>query len=69
MPECLTAKDPSKYTDEDIAVIESYKSKVQALKEEREKYKATLQAEIIETRGQSEALKIWNKTIVFIKIE
>lgn len=69
MPECLTAKDPSKYTDEDIAVIESYKFKVQALKEEREKYKATLQAEIIETRGQSETLKIWNKTIVFIKIE
>lgn len=54
MPECLSAKDPSKYTDEDIAVIASYKSKVQTLKEEREKYKATLQTEIVETKGQSE---------------
>ncbi|XP_029667223.1 cilia- and flagella-associated protein 43-like [Formica exsecta] len=50
VPECITAKDPSKYTDEDIAIIASYKFKVQALKEERKKYKATLQAEIVETK-------------------
>ncbi|XP_072759720.1 cilia- and flagella-associated protein 43 [Anoplolepis gracilipes] len=50
VPECLITKDPSKYTDEDVTVIASYKSKMQALKEEREKYKATLQAEIIETK-------------------
>lgn len=54
IPECLIVKDPSKYTDEDIVVIASYKSKVQTLKEEREKYKVTLQTEIVETKGQSE---------------
>jgi len=52
VPECL-AKDSSEYTDEDVMVIASYESKVQALQEERERYKARLQAEIAETRGQS----------------
>ncbi|KAL6445963.1 hypothetical protein ACFW04_000971 [Cataglyphis niger] len=50
VPECIIAKDPSKYTDEDIATIALYKFKVQALKEERKKYKAMLQAEIVETK-------------------
>ncbi|XP_011693346.1 PREDICTED: uncharacterized protein LOC105453253 [Wasmannia auropunctata] len=50
VPDCLIAKDPSKHTDEDIAAIASYKSKVQALQREREKYKATLQADITETK-------------------
>lgn len=52
VPECLTAKDPSGYTDEDAAAIASYESKVQALRRERERYKSTLQAEIAETRGR-----------------
>lgn len=51
VPECLIAKDPSKYTDDDVTIIASYKSKVRALREEREKYKAMLQTEIVETRG------------------
>jgi len=51
VPECLATKDPSTYTDEDIAVIASYESKVQALQEERERYKARLQTEITETKG------------------
>lgn len=51
VPDCLITKDPSKYTDEDIAVIASYKSKIQALQEEREKYRVTLEADIIETKG------------------
>lgn len=51
IPECLM-KDSSKYTDEDIAVIKLYKSKVQVLRKEREKYKSTLQVEIVETKGQ-----------------
>ncbi|XP_071559950.1 cilia- and flagella-associated protein 43 [Temnothorax nylanderi] len=50
VPDCLIAKNPSKYTDEDIAAIAAYKTKVQALQKEREKYKATLQADIIETK-------------------
>lgn len=57
IPDCLITKNPSKYTDEDIAAIASYNSKVQALQREREKYKATLQADIIETKGQSRHLK------------
>lgn len=57
VPDCLIAKNPSKYTDEDIAAIASYKSKVQALQREREKYKATLQTDIIETKGRSRHLK------------
>lgn len=52
VPDCLIAKNPSKYTDEDIAAIATYKSKVQTLQKEREKYKATLQADIIETKGR-----------------
>jgi vacuolar-type H+-ATPase subunit I/STV1 len=51
VPECLT-KDPSEYTDENVAIIASYESKVQALQEERERYKTKLQTEIAETRGQ-----------------
>ncbi|KAL6262925.1 hypothetical protein P5V15_005713 [Pogonomyrmex californicus] len=50
VPNCLITKNPSKYTDEDVAVIASYKSKVQALQKEREKYKTTLQADITETK-------------------
>ncbi|EZA53241.1 hypothetical protein DMN91_004557 [Ooceraea biroi] len=50
VPECLTAKDASKYTDEDVAAIALYESKVQALQEKREKYKAMLQVEITETK-------------------
>lgn len=57
VPDCLTAKNPSKYTEEDIAAIASYKSKVQALQREREKYKVTLQADIIEIKGQPKLLK------------
>jgi len=68
VPDCLIEKNPSKYTDEDIAAIASYEFKVQALQREREKYKAILQADIIETKGQSRHWKI-NKTIVFTKIE
>ncbi|XP_067208945.1 cilia- and flagella-associated protein 43-like [Linepithema humile] len=49
MPECLM-KDSSKYTDEDIAAIALYKFKVQVLQKEREKYKSTLQVEIVETK-------------------
>jgi len=55
-PDCLM-KDSSKYTDEDIAIIELYKSKVQVLHKEREKYKSTLQVEIVETKGQLKYLK------------
>lgn len=58
MPDCLITKNSSKYTEEDIAIITSYKSKVQVLQREREKYKATLQADIVETKGQSSHLKI-----------
>ncbi|KAL0119320.1 hypothetical protein PUN28_009711 [Cardiocondyla obscurior] len=50
VPDCLITKNPSKYTNEDIVTIESYNCKVQALQREREKYKATLQANIVETR-------------------
>ncbi|KAG5310461.1 CFA43 protein, partial [Acromyrmex insinuator] len=50
MPDCLIMKNPSKYTEEDIAIITSYKSKVQALQREQEKYKAILQADIVETK-------------------
>ncbi|XP_036145766.1 cilia- and flagella-associated protein 43 [Monomorium pharaonis] len=50
VPDCLIMKNPSKYTDEDIAAIASYESKVQTLQKEREKYKAILQADIIETK-------------------
>lgn len=53
LPDCLIAKNPSEYTDEDIAAIATYKSKVQTLQKEREKYKATLQADIIETKGRN----------------
>lgn len=56
-PECLIAKDPSRYTDEDVAAIALYEFKVRVLQEEREKYKAKLQTEIIETRGQSRYLE------------
>jgi len=52
VPDCLIEKNPSKYTDEDIAAIVSYESKVQALQREREKYKTILQADIIETKGR-----------------
>ncbi|XP_011872064.1 PREDICTED: uncharacterized protein LOC105564361 isoform X2 [Vollenhovia emeryi] len=54
VPDCLIAKNPSKYTDEDIAAITLYRSKVEALQREREKYKATLQADIIETKDALE---------------
>jgi len=57
VPDCLIEKNPSKYTDEDIAAIASYESKVQALQKEREKYKAILQTDIIETKGQSRPWK------------
>ncbi|EGI69240.1 WD repeat-containing protein C10orf79 [Acromyrmex echinatior] len=50
VPDCLIMKNPSKYTEEDIAIITSYKSKVQALQREQEKYKAILQADIVETK-------------------
>ncbi|XP_018309134.1 cilia- and flagella-associated protein 43 [Mycetomoellerius zeteki] len=50
VPDCLITKNSSKYTEEDIAIITSYKSKVQVLQREREKYKATLQADIVETK-------------------
>ncbi|KAG5339959.1 CFA43 protein, partial [Acromyrmex charruanus] len=50
VPDCLIMKNPSKYTEEDIAIITSYKSKVQALQRKQEKYKAILQADIVETK-------------------
>lgn len=53
VPDCLITKTSSKYTDEDIAAIALYESKVQTLQREREEYKATLQTDIIETKGQS----------------
>lgn len=53
MPDCLITKNSSKYTDEDIAALATYKSKVQTLQREREKYKTTLQADIIETKGRN----------------
>lgn len=52
VPDCLITKNPARYTDEDIAAAASYESKVRALQNEREKYKATLQADIIETKGR-----------------
>ena len=53
VPDCLIMKNPSKYTKEDIEIITSYKFKVQTLQREQEKYKAILQADIVETKGQS----------------
>jgi len=58
VPDCLIMKNPSKYTEEDIAIIKSYKSKMQMLQREQEKYKAILQADIVKTKGQSRHLKI-----------
>lgn len=58
VPECLM-KDSSKYTDEDIAVIEVYKAKVQVLQKQREKYKSMLQVEMAETKGQLRHSKEW----------
>lgn len=68
VPDCLITKNPSEYTDEDIAAIASYKSKVQELQRNREEYKATLQADIIKTKGKSKgAFKKINKTIVLAR--
>lgn len=67
MPDCLIAKNPSKYTAEDIAAIASYKSKVQSLQKEREKYKATLQTDIIETKGQTRHLKKYIRQSYLLK--
>lgn len=67
MPDCLISKNPSKYTDEDIAAIASYKFKVQSLQKEREKYKTTLETDIIETKGQARHLKEYIKQSYSLK--
>lgn len=58
VPECLSVKHPWKRTVKDTVVIAVYKFKVQVLKRKREKYKAMLQTEITETKGQPRNLKI-----------
>ncbi|XP_015171771.1 PREDICTED: uncharacterized protein LOC107064035 [Polistes dominula] len=48
-PVCLIKnKSPSKYTPKDIKAIESYKSKMERLQLDRQKYKSILEAEMIE---------------------
>lgn len=52
VPECLIVKHPWKRTVKDMVVIAVYKFKVQVLRRKRERYKAMLQTEIAETKGQ-----------------
>ncbi|XP_014488827.1 PREDICTED: cilia- and flagella-associated protein 43-like [Dinoponera quadriceps] len=50
VPECLIVKHPWKRDLKDTVVIAVYKFKVHVLKKKREKYKAMLQTEIVETK-------------------
>ncbi|XP_043265656.1 cilia- and flagella-associated protein 43-like [Colletes gigas] len=45
-PECLELKDPSNYTEEDVAAIESYEKKIRTREAHRLEYKSTLETEI-----------------------